>query len=124
MAQLVEKLVAIGGGPGLKLTALDWNIRKRLNWHRKAKSAVRHILNGERQIDVEEAKQIEAAHLKYCAEKVRQNAAENAALFEQMRAALVAMEAVDAEFFSKDIEAVGELLLQRRHQTRETGIQD
>jgi hypothetical protein len=124
MTQLVEKLIAIGGGRGTKLNTLEWNIRARLKWHRKAKTAVRHILNGERQIDVDEAKEIEAAHLKFCAERVKQNAAENRALFLQMRAALVAMQISDEEFYRPHIEAVGKLLLQRRDQAGENGVED
>lgn len=110
MAALAEKLAAIGGGG--KLAEREWRIRCRLNWHDKARSTVRHMLYGERRPDAEEAKQIEAAHLRYCAEKVKANAAENEAIFHSMRSALAAMEASDAEFFRPHVEAVRELLFQ------------
>ena len=122
MTALTEKLNAIGGiGP---LKSREWRIRSRLGWHTKAASTIRHMIYGERLPSAEEAKEIEAAHLKYCAEKVRQNAAENEALFQQMRSALAAMEESDAEFYRPHIEALGELLLQRRDQSRENGVQD
>lgn len=122
MNAIAEKLTDIGGfGP---LKEREWRIRCRLNWHNKAKSAIRHMLYGERFPSIEEAKQIEAAHLKYCAERIKANAAENANLLSQMRSALAAMEASDAEFFEPHIKAVGELLLQRRYQSGEAGDQD
>lgn len=70
MTALVEKLTAIGG-PG-PLKQREWRIRVRLNWHHKAKSAVRHMLYGARQPTYQEAREIEAAHLKFCAERIRQ----------------------------------------------------
>jgi hypothetical protein len=117
-AVLVEKLTAIGGAGTLK--EREWRIRCRLNWHHKARSAVRHLLYRERVPSFEEGKQIEAAHLRFCAERVRQNAAENAALFQEMRSALAAMEASDPDFFAPDIDAVRAMLLQGRDQANET----
>jgi len=122
MTALAEKLDAIGGHGPLK--AREWRIRCRLNWHDKAASAVRHLLYGERRPTVDEAKQIEAAHLRYCAERIRANAAENETLLSSMRAALAAMEAADPEFFRPHVEAVGAMLLQRGHQASETGDED
>lgn len=119
MAALAEKLAAIGGHGPLKQR--EWRIRVRLNWHDKAKSAIRHMLYGERVPTLEEAKQIEAAHLKFCAERIRQNAAENEALLSSMRSAVVAMEACDPAFFRPHVDAMREILLQRRHQAGETG---
>lgn len=112
MSALVDKLSFIAGGG--KLAERDWRVRCSLNWHSKPKSVVRHMLHGERRPSLEEAQQIEAAHLKAAAEKVKANAAENEALFCSMRSALAAMEASDAEFFSTQIEAVREIMLQHR----------
>jgi sigma54-dependent transcription regulator len=123
MTALVRKLVDIGGGQGVKLEAMDWNIRKAINWHTKAKSAVRHMLNGERKIDVDEARQIEVAHFEWCARKAAANAEETKQLFAAMRSALDAMEMADAEFFGPQIEAFGQMLLQHRHQSGETGVE-
>ena len=122
MNAIAEKLSAIGGHGPLK--AREWRIRCRLNWHDKARSAVRHLLYGERRPTLAEAKEIEAAHLRYCAERIKANAAENEALLSSMRTALAAMEQTDPEFFGPTIEAVGEILLQRRAQSLEHGEKD
>jgi hypothetical protein len=119
MHAIAEKLTALGGtGP---LTSREWRIRCRLNWHTKASSAVRHLLYGERQATLEEAREIEAAHLKYCAERLHANRAENEALLQTMRSALAAMEESDPEFFGPTLEAVQQMLLQRRGQAGEGG---
>lgn len=110
MAALVEKLNALGGHGPMK--SREWRIRSRLKWHDKASSTVRHMLYGERCPSIEEAKQIEAAHLRYCAERIHANQAENDALVQEMRSALAAMEASDPEFFQPHIQAIGEMLLQ------------
>jgi hypothetical protein len=117
MAALVDKLAAIGGPSPLKQR--EWRIRVRLNWHHKAKSAVRHMLYGARQPTYQEAREIEAAHLKFCAERIRQNAAENEALLSSMRSAVAAMEACDPAFFEPHLLAMREILLQRRSQAAE-----
>ena len=122
MTALVEKLTAIGGDGSLKQR--EWRIRCRLGWHTKARSAVRHILNGERGLSVAQARQIEAAHFKYCAERIEVNARENADLLREMRSALAAMEATDPEFFEPTIDAVRQMLLQRRAQASEPPGED
>jgi len=122
MTALAEKLTALGGHGPLK--SREWRIRCRLNWHDKAASAIRHLLYGERRPTLAEAKQIESAHLCYCAERIRENAAENETLLSSMRTALAAMEASDPEFFEPTIKAVGEMLLQRRSQASERGRKD
>jgi hypothetical protein len=122
MTALAEKLSAIGGDGPLK--SREWRIRSRLNWHTKAASAVRHMLYGERTPSLDEAKQIEAAHLRYCAERINANAAENASLLREMQSALAAMEACDPEFYRPHVEAVRELLLQRWGQAGENGDKD
>ena len=121
MTAIAEKLTALGGSGPLKMR--EWRIRCRLGWHTKAASAVRHLLYGERNATLDEAREIEAAHIKYCAEKLHANRAENEALLQQMRSALAAMEQSDPEFFSAHIEALGQLLLQRRGQAGEDGPQ-
>lgn len=122
MAVLVEKLAAIGGTGPLKQR--EWRIRCRLGWHNKAATAVRHMLHGERTPSLQEAKEIEAAHLKYCAERIEANARENSALLRELQSAVAAMEACDAEFFEPTIQAVREILLQRRAQALESGGED
>jgi hypothetical protein len=119
MNALAEKLSDIGGHGPLK--AREWRIRCRLNWHHKASSAVRHLLYRERCPSLDEAKEIEAAHLKFCAEKLLENRAENQTLMASMRSALAAMEESDPEFYRAHIEAVGAMLLQSRHQAGEGG---
>lgn len=89
-----------------------------------ARTAVRHLLYGERKPSAEEAKQIEAAHLKYCAEKIEANAHENAKLFASMRQALAAMEASDPEFYRPHIETVRELLFRGRNLGGDGGGED
>lgn len=111
MRLIVEKLEAIGGDG--KWLERDWRIRVRLNWHHKARSAVRHMLDGTRRIDAAEAKQIELAHVKYCAEQIEANRVENAKLFASMRSAIAAMEASDPEFYGPHIEALGADMLRR-----------
>lgn len=122
MTALAEKLSAIGGAG--KLEEREWRIRCRLNWHTKARSAVRHLLHGERKPSLEESKQIEAAHLRYCAEKIEANANENRQLFESMRQALAAMEASDPEFYRPHIETVRELLFHSRDMGRQESRED
>lgn len=119
MNAIAEKLSAIGGQGPLK--AREWRIRCRLGWHNKAPSAIRHLLYQERRPSLDEAREIEAAHLRFCAEKINENRAENAALLASMRSALAAMEQADPEFYRAHIEALGAMLLQSRHQAGEGG---
>lgn len=116
---LAEKLDRIGGDG--KLQEREWRIRCRLNWHTKAKSAVRHLLHGERKPTLEEAREIEAAHFKWCAEQVKANRDANIQLFNSMREALDAMERTDSEFFGPHIEEMRQLLLQNRIPLRVVG---
>lgn len=46
VAALAEKLSILAGSG--KLADREWRIRNRCQWHRKAKSSVRHLLYGER----------------------------------------------------------------------------
>lgn len=118
MQLVLEKLADLGGVGGT-FKERDWRIRCRLNWHHKAASTIRHMLYRERVPTAGEAREIEAAHLKYCAEKAVRYAEESKQLYEQMRTAITAMEAADAEFYRPHIEALGELLHQRRNQAGE-----
>jgi hypothetical protein len=113
MAVIAEKLNALGGEG--KLLEREWRIRSRLNWHTKASSAVRHLIYGERKPTVQEVKEIEAAHVKYCAERIEANRDENAKLFAAMRHAIEAMEKTDPDFYRPHIEAVGDILLRGRN---------
>lgn len=117
MAALAEKLGALGGAG--KLSEREWRIRVRLNWHNKPRSTIRHMLYGERRPDFNEARQIEAAHLKHCAEKIEANSNDNARLYQSMRSALAAMEATDPEFFRPTIEAVRDQLFSFGNMGRE-----
>lgn len=85
MTALVEKLSSIAGGG--KLSEREWRVRCRLKWHTKPKSSVRHLLYGERKPSIEEARQIEAAHFKLCAEKIQEHDEATKRLFENMRIA-------------------------------------
>lgn len=118
VAALAEKLDQIGGTGPLK--AREWRIRTRCGWHAKPKTFVRHLIYGERRPTLEEGRQIEAAHLKYCAKKIEENRRENTELFDAMRQALEAMETSDPEFYRPHIEAVRDLLFQGGHGTGET----
>lgn len=121
MTALVEKLNAIGGTG--KWLEREWRIRTRLNWHTKARSAVRHMAYGERKPSLQEAREIEIAHLKFCAETTEANREANARLYSEMRGAIAAMEQSDPEFYRPHIEALGELLLRDRHMAGESGME-
>lgn len=112
MSALAEKLSAIGGEG--KFSVREWRIKRALNWHDKAPSAIRHMLHGERRPDPIEAKQIEGAHLIKCAEDINENTKANARLLASMREAIGAMQATDPDFFAPHLEAVRELLFQGR----------
>lgn len=99
-APAADKLRELAGTG--KLSVREWRIRERLNWHDKAKTAVRHMLQGEQFPRPEEASEIEAAY--------EANRRENAALFDTLRKAIAAMEAVDPAFHGPQIEALRQLL--------------
>lgn len=83
-----------------KLAVREWRIRERLNWQDKAKTAVRHMLQGEQFPKPEEASQIEAAY----------EAHSRAALIASINEFAARAERVDAEFFGPTIEALRESL--------------
>lgn len=112
MSAYVEKLDQIGGGSEVKKFALkDWQIRARLKWHDKAKSAIRHILRGDRKLSGQEEREIEAAHLRFCADAIKAKHDETKDLFASMRRAIDAMERSDPEFYRPHIEAVRDQML-------------
>lgn len=108
MPALADKLRLLGGGG--KLAAREWRIRCRLGWHGKAASAARHLLYGERRVTVEEAKQIDAAYAKWCAEKFEANSHENAKLIAAISEFAERAARVDAEYFHNDLEALRQTL--------------
>lgn len=122
MTALVEKLSSIAGGG--KLSEREWRVRCRLKWHTKPKSSVRHLLYGERKPSIEEARQIEAAHFKLCAEKIQEHDEATKRLFENMRIALMAMEQSDPGFFGPHIQEARELLLRHRNPADQAGDKD
>lgn len=122
MTDLVNKLALIAGTG--KLSERDWRTRCALGWHDKPKSVVRHLIYGERCVSLNEAQQIEAAHVKAIAKKVEANRAENEQLFNTMRQALAAMEAGDAEFYREQIEAMGAALDLMGHAAGRNGRED
>lgn len=109
MSAIVEKLVELGGDG--KFEEQDWRIRRRLNWHHKAKSVVRHIISGARHIKPDEVDEIRIAHLKFCAESIEANRNENAKLFASMQSAIAAMQATDPEFYAPHVAAVSDVVL-------------
>jgi hypothetical protein len=111
MNSIVLKLNRIAGQG--KFEAREYRVKSVLNWRNKAKSTIRHLLKGEQIPTLEEAEQIELAYVKHCAEKVEQNHAENARLFDEMRSAISAMQARDPEFYAPFIEALSSELLAR-----------
>ncbi len=109
MTVTIAQLRRLGGAGPMK--TVEWRIRVTLNWHSKAASAVRHLLHGERRPTLEEAKDIEAAHLLWCAQQVEANRRENHQLYIAMRTALAAMAASDPDFYRPHVEALRQLLL-------------
>ena len=109
MTALADKLGAIAGAG--KLEQRVWRVRIRCRWHHKARTAVRHLLYGERRASLEEARDIEAAFARYCAEKIEKNRAENADLLKSIVIFAEIAARVDAEFYQHHLEALRESLL-------------
>lgn len=122
MEAVLNKLAAIGGNG--KFQEKDWRIRCRLNWHTKAKSAVRHMLSGARKIEPEEIKDIEEGFIKHFPEMVEAHRAANRQLFDQMRTEVARLEAGDVEFHKPQIEAMRSVLLQLGNMVGQNGIED
>lgn len=105
----IEMLDKIGGGPAVKQSAKEWAIRCALNWHTKARSAVRHMLAGERKMSAQEEWDIELGYLKHCAHLIEAHRDEDRKLFATIRSSLEYLENADPEFHRPAIEALGEL---------------
>lgn len=108
VAALAEKLSILAGSG--KLADREWRIRNRCQWHRKAKSSVRHLLYGERRPSFEEAREIEAAYALHCADKLEANRRENAALVESIVGFAEMARRVDEDFYASHLEALREAL--------------
>lgn len=122
MAALAEKLGVIAGGG--KLAEREWRLRSRCHWHRKPKSSVRHLLYGERRPSLEEAREIEAAYARHCAEKLEQNRRENAALVESIVGFAEMARRVDEDFYASHLEALRETLSRLGLEVPERGRKD
>ena len=92
-----------------------------IEWRKKAKSTIRHLLKGEQSPSLVEAKQIEAAHFVHCAEKVKANNVQNQHLFEAMRLNLVAMQTTDPDFYEPHIEVARNILFSNSNVGRPQG---
>lgn len=103
----IEMLDKIGGGVGVKMLAKDHKIRKRLKWHDKAKSAIRHILNGEQTLSGQDERDIELGFLTYCADLIEAHRDEDQKMLETIRSSLEYLQAADADFHRPAIEALG-----------------
>ena len=122
MAALTAKLADIAGDG--KLQAREWRVRCRLNWHNKAPSRIRHIIYGEVRPSLDEAREIEAAYAKWCANRLREIDGETKQLFDSIRQSVAAMEATDPEFFAPTIADVSAALLRCRMQRSDPGTED
>lgn len=122
MLALAEKLDRIGGDG--KLEAREWRIRNRLRWHTKPKSTVRHLLYRERRPTADEAREIEAAYAKWCADRLSEIDSETRQLLASIRQSVAAMEAADPEFFAPVIDEIGQALLRCRMQNPDRRRED
>lgn len=105
----IQMLGKIGGGEGPKFQAKDWEIRKRLNWHDKAKSAIRHLLAGERKFSPQEERDVEAGFMRFCADEIRRHHDEDREYLAQIRSSIEHLERIDPDFHRPAIQALGEL---------------
>lgn len=103
----IEMLDKIGGGDGVKMLAKDHLIRKRLGWKDKAKTAIRHILNGEQTLSGQDERDIELGYLNYCADLIEAHQDEDRKMLETIRSSLEYLQAADADFHRPAIEALG-----------------
>lgn len=101
--QMLDK---IGGGDSVKLTAKDWTVRRALNWHTKAKSAVRHLLAGEQKFSPEEQRDVEAGFLRFCADEIRRHHEEDQRLIATLQSSLEYLSKIDPEFHQPAIQAL------------------
>lgn len=121
--QMLEKI----GGDG-KFAAKDWRIRRALDWGAKAKSAIRHLLDGERKFSAQEERDVEAGYMRFCAALIKAHHEEDQKLIATIRSSLAYLESVDPDFHRSAIEALrsmagdlGDLAGQGRPQDRGVG---
>jgi hypothetical protein len=103
-AEMLEQIAE-----GRKAEARDWHLRCKLNWHEKAKSFVRHVWYGEQELSAQDERDIELAYIRYHADQIEANRAEDRRLFATIRSSLEYLESADPEFHRPAIEALGEL---------------
>lgn len=103
-----EMLAKIASGEK-KFAAKDWRIRKALNWHAKAKSAVRHLLAGEQTFSPQEERDVEAAFLQFCADQIRRHHEEDRQYIATIKSSIQHLENIDPDFHRPAIQALGEL---------------
>lgn len=123
MAAVADKLSELAGIG--KLAVREYRVRSRLNWHTKAKTAVRHLLHGEQKADEDERLQIDAAHARWCAEKIEANTHDTARLIASIAEFAERASRVDAEYFREDIEALRQSLCRlcrKKHAHRQQGV--
>jgi hypothetical protein len=122
MEAVLRKLDQLGGAGPLKLKMR--NVRSRLRWRDVTDNTIRHLLYREQKPSLEQVRQIEAAHLKHCAEKVRHLNDEVKQLYAGMREAIAAMEADDAEYHRETLAEVRHALFQARSRGGQAGDAD
>lgn len=105
----IEKLDRIGGGEKVKFAAKDWAIRVRLKWHDKARSAIRHILNGEQKLSGQDERDIDLGFMKHCAAQIERHRDEDRQLLETIRSTAEYLENADPQFHGPTLEALREI---------------
>lgn len=105
-SQMLDK---IGGGDGPKLPAKEWNIRKALSWHDKAKSAIRHLLAGEQKFSPQEQRDVEAGFMRFCADQIRRHHEQDQQYLATIKSSIERLETIDPDFHRPAIQALGEL---------------
>lgn len=100
----IEMLEELGGGR--KAEARDWHLRCLLGWHKKARTALRHILNGEQKLSAQDERDIEAAFIRFHADQIEANREEDRQHYATLRSALEYLEKADPDFHRPAIEAL------------------
>jgi hypothetical protein len=118
----VEMLEQLGGKR--KAEARDWHLKCLLGWHTKAKSAIRHILYGERTLTAQEERDIEAAFIRYHADQIEANRAEDRKHYATLRSALEYLETADPDFHRPAIEALRDVAGRLGNMVGQAGTED
>jgi hypothetical protein len=119
-----EMLDKIGGDEKLPAKAREWSIRKALNWHTKAKSAIRHLLAGEQKFSPQEERDVEAGFMRFCADQIRRHHEEDRQYLATIRSSIDRLESIDPDFHRPAIQALGELADCLRGVAGEAGGED